>query len=204
MTETFWVEPTGEALLSLRRYSRDEDRPCGKGWSYHSAEVPVGRAPVTVDASGFLHASVDAPPSSDPRWPTSCDRCDYQFRPGDGRQLHQVRLYRCPDTAEEWPQDELPPGAMFNADWLPAWWKGSDGIGLVVILPTADRHPWHVDAESSNCTRKGDGSHKCWVRHGDPRTDRITVDKNGETCQAGAGSIAVEGYHGFLQNGVLT
>ena len=30
------------------------------------------------------------------------------------------------------------------------------------------------------------------------------VDKNGETCAAGAGSIASAGYHGFLVNGVLS
>lgn len=44
--------------------------------------------------------------------------------------------------------------------------------------------------------------HKCWVRHGTP--PRVTVDKDGLTCGAGAGSIAVPGYHGHLQNGYLT
>lgn len=204
MTETFWVEPTGDVVLSLRRYSRDEVRPCRPGKGYHDAAVPAGRAPAVTDADGYVFVNAPAPPASDPRWPMSCDYCDYRFESGDGRQMRQVRVYRCPDTGEEWAQDELPPGAMFDADWLPSAWKGPDGIALVVILPTADRHPWHLDAESSNCTRKGDRGHKCWVRHGDPRTDRITVDKNGETCQAGAGSIAVDGYHGFLHNGVLT
>lgn len=44
--------------------------------------------------------------------------------------------------------------------------------------------------------------HKCWVRHGE--APNIHVDKNGVTCGAGAGSIAVPSYHGFLHNGHLT
>lgn len=31
----------------------------------------------------------------------------------------------------------------------------------------------------------------------------ITVDKNGTTCAAGAGSISAGPYHGFLRNGQL-
>jgi hypothetical protein len=40
------------------------------------------------------------------------------------------------------------------------------------------------------------------VRHGEP--PQITVDKRGLTCHAGAGSIALGSYHGFLHNGVFT
>jgi hypothetical protein len=47
-----------------------------------------------------------------------------------------------------------------------------------------------------------DGEHRCWVRHGEP--PRITVDKNGPTCQAGAGSILAGDYHGFLRDGAFT
>lgn len=46
--------------------------------------------------------------------------------------------------------------------------------------------------------------HKCWIRHGDPRTSNVHVDKNGVTCGAGAGSIISGSYHGFLHNGFLT
>lgn len=44
--------------------------------------------------------------------------------------------------------------------------------------------------------------HKCWCRHGE--APNFTVDKNGVTCIAGAGSIQIGNYHGFLQNGFLT
>jgi hypothetical protein len=63
---------------------------------------------------------------------------------------------------------------------------------------------WHVDGRASNCTMPTDKVHKCWVRHGDPRASNLTVDKNGFTCAAGAGSIQAGDYHGFLQAGVLT
>lgn len=45
--------------------------------------------------------------------------------------------------------------------------------------------------------------HKCWVRHGTPPNEIVHVDKNGVTCGAGAGSIAIDGWHGFLHNGEL-
>lgn len=90
---------------------------------------------------------------------------------------------------------------MWNAWWMPENWRGPDGIALMVRLPNG--HDWHVDGEASNCTRKGE-PHACWVRHGDPRTATVHVDKDGDTCAAGAGSILAGDYHGFLQHGVLT
>lgn len=79
-----------------------------------------------------------------------------------------------------------------------------------------------IDAEASNCTRpqretRSDGrtyrterTHYCWVRHGDPRDplgvktgQPLHVDKNGNTCAAGAGSILQKTWHGFLHNGYL-
>lgn len=45
--------------------------------------------------------------------------------------------------------------------------------------------------------------HKCWVRHGTPPGEVVHVDKNGITCGAGAGSIAIPNWHGFLHNGEL-
>jgi hypothetical protein len=44
--------------------------------------------------------------------------------------------------------------------------------------------------------------HKCWVRHGEPPNH--TVDKRGNTCGAGAGSILSGSYHGFLRDGSFT
>jgi lambda family phage portal protein len=48
---------------------------------------------------------------------------------------------------------------------------------------------WDIDGRASNCTRPDDDTHRCWVRHGDPRTGVVHVDKDGDTCGAGSGSI---------------
>jgi hypothetical protein len=49
---------------------------------------------------------------------------------------------------------------------------------------------------------RDDTVHRCWVRHGTVG-DKLTVDKAGNTCAAGAGSIQMAAWHGFLQQGVL-
>ena len=198
-TSTFWTEPSGRTRRWLRRYvsSHDGGYTCADGW--HEAMQLLDDVDEGIGSSGDLW------PHDDERWPAQCAQgCGYTFTEDDVWQLFASRLYRRPETGDEWPLRDLPAGAMYDADWMGDWAKGSDGICLVVILPTEHRHPWMVDSEASNCTRKGDRTHKCWIRHGNPRTESVTVDKDGDTCDAGAGSIAADGYHGFLRDGVLT
>lgn len=81
-------------------------------------------------------------------------------------------------------------------------WDNCEGRHLFVIVP--EGHWWNIDGRASNCTMKDDRTHRCWVRHGDPtRPETLHVDKNGDTCSAGAGSILAGDYHGFLHNGQL-
>lgn len=75
-----------------------------------------------------------------------------------------------------------------------------DGWHLMVMCP--GHEVWNIDSRASNCTKPYDYAHQCWIRHGTPPL--ITVDKNGPTCAAGAGSIQVGKYHGFLQGGRFT
>lgn len=205
-TPTFWLEPTDEVLTGLRRYSHSGDAS-----SYHSALVHIGRE--KTDATGSISIE-DKTPHDDPRWPTRCTEhadCGYVFTDEDRWQDWQDLIWRRVDTGDEyvmhahrteaWPLPSAPPGACWDASWMPEWWRGPDGISLVVRLP--DNTDWTVDSEASNCTRKGQ-PHQCWVRHGDPRECHVTVDKQGDTCAAGAGSIASPGYHGFLIKGVLS
>lgn len=100
------------------------------------------------------------------------------------------------------------PGAMFWADIQDQRAddraEGSSifvsGPQLYVVLP--DKNPWNIDGRANNCTLPLDFEHRCWIRHGVPPS--ITVDKDGLTCAAGAGSIQVGGgWHGFLRNGEL-
>jgi hypothetical protein len=105
---------------------------------------------------------------------------------------------------------ELYGGPHTQAEGTPPEWHGlprrqksyhfTDGDHLVVVCPNG--YTWDIDSRASNCTMPYDYNHRCWVRHGDP--PKITVDKNGVTCAAGAGSILAGDYHGFLQNGILT
>lgn len=101
---------------------------------------------------------------------------------------------------KEWPH-QFGVGAMWLATFYPKnfEWENEREPHLIVMTPGG---PWDIDSRASNCTMKGDKKHRCWIRHGE--APLITVDKNGLTCGAGAGSIQCGNYHGFLRNGELT
>ena len=106
-------------------------------------------------------------------------------------------LYRMPDGSLTTLAD-APAGAMTRETWAPG--RSQDGgAPLIVKLPDGDL--WYVDDRASNCGRPDDNTHHCWIRHG--VLPDITVDKNGDTCSAGAGSIMSTAYHGFLRGGYL-
>lgn len=156
------------------------------------------------------------------------DSCEEHHETDErGRKLHDPRPYtstvediRRLDTGETVVTDAYTitqcqlPGAMFWTQWQDGaadrHESGShlfvSGPQLQVILPNGT--PWNIDSRASNCTLKDDFEHRCWVRHGEPPL--LTVDKNGPTCSAGAGSIMSSGwnggpdYHGFLTNGEFT
>jgi hypothetical protein len=96
-------------------------------------------------------------------------------------------------------------GAMWFAVWQPLnWdWDNKAEPHLIVRCPNGPEQTrdWDIDSRASNCALPGDKVHRCWIRHGVPPT--ITVDKAGLTCIAGAGSIALPNWHGFLRNGEL-
>lgn len=108
-------------------------------------------------------------------------------------------IYRNLETGDE--TSDLPIGALFAAEHGP---HGPDGKSIVCIIPHGERGKtwWHIDSRANNCTLADDKEHRCWVRHGTVGGE-IHVDKNGNTCAAGAGSIGVPGFHGFLHHGVL-
>lgn len=119
--------------------------------------------------------------------------------------------WRRVDTGEEFASiGQAPVGAMWFAPWYDEIFKPQLEHVLIVKTPGGD---WIVDSEANNCTmpnRGADGvarlarkqeDHHCWIIQGE--VPDITVDKNGVTCGAGAGSIGQENYHGFLQGGYL-
>lgn len=79
-------------------------------------------------------------------------------------------------------------GAVWDAHWYEDCRKGPDGKSLVVMTPQG---VWYIDESSFTCTRPHDDEHRCWVRHGSVEEGNLQVDKQGDTCESGAGSIRI-------------
>lgn len=211
----FFLTPTDRQRLSLRQYADGSAAgPCPNmpgEHSYHDAmavgvlgEIPIERN----EHGGTVYPKRHEVGRDDPRWPGRCS-CGYVFRSEDRWQLFNESLYTRSDNGETTTLHDAPAGALWYADWMPSYrtWAGPDGHILVCKTPGGD---WIIDSRASNCTLPNDNEHRCWVRHGDPtdplglRTGQpLHVDKNGRTCNAGAGSIGMGDYHGFLHNGCL-
>ena len=164
----------------------------------------------------------DASDYDEARWPYVCDFCgsrapevpaaqSFSDRQHDGcvleYQLSRKTVYATYDGS--W--FGLPEvGDVFYEDWFKCGeeregrcihgWTNCMSHHLMVIVPTM--HWWDLSGRASNCTKKNDTTHRCWIAHGDPATGELVhVDKNGLTGQAGAGSLAISGWHGFLHHG---
>lgn len=112
-------------------------------------------------------------------------------------------------TGEERRARELPIGALYALDRSdcrgPNDWPRAGADGLAIACRTAD-HTWYIEGRASNCTKPDEPHHRCWVRQGTVG-GLLTVDKNGPTCAAGAGSFFMgreREWHGFLDKGKLT
>lgn len=200
----------------LRSYASSDDyktRPCPTH-GYHDAMTELSRSHVTYDDE--LGGRDESHPIES--YPTLCD-CGYVFGKDTRRHILRRRLL-ITAQGEEVPWENLQPGDLFylNIDrgdehYCHGRWTNCDGNHLHCVLPGG--HHWDIDSRASNCTMKEDTVHRCWVRHGDPsrmlpvgpngimRNGVIHVDKNGLTCRAGAGSIVVPAFHGFLHHGML-
>jgi hypothetical protein len=194
----FLIEPAGKTHLHPRRFTFSTNKPCpsGQGFGHNAVttepfltineRVPVRTAdPDSNDCYWDSHHDL-APAQNDPRWPGQCVNrgCPYQFAPEDEWQVSPRHLYaRVGDPSTTFKEDEIPPGAMFDALWLP--WTGPDGKSWSVILPPGGmNNVWHIDGQAAS------GGH--WARTGE--APNITASP----------SIKSPRYHGFLQNGVLT
>jgi hypothetical protein len=196
----FWMDALPEVRYWLRAYETMKDAPCPLGSSYHNAMTHLKDGPIEYyEAHGHkLYNKVDEPEMPQrSAFPALC-KCGHVFGPSAVRHVFHRQLFKRADTGEKLTTDDAPVGAMWNAWWEAEHRSGADGMSLTVKTPGGD---WCIDARCSNCTKPNDRVHKCWIRHGAPPD--ITVDKNGVTCAAGAGSIVMPGYHGFLRNGYL-
>src|SRR5258708_962693 len=82
----------------------------------------------------------------DPRWPAKCDKCEFQFAPGEIHQFFYDLLYRRVDTGAVLTLRGAPPGAMWDAWWLHglhgATHDASDGRNLMVKCPNG--RDWNI------------------------------------------------------------
>ena len=181
-----FLEETNLSRVWLRRYVGNSVCTCKM--TYHNAMNMVADMDRTQDFGDY---------TDDPRWPSVCS-CGYKFVDQDTKQVFARALFS--HEGKLFTIEDAPVGSMWYSSWhsdTPEW-CGTDGKSLTIKTPGGI---WHIDSRASNCTMKDDKIHKCWVRHGTPPD--ITVDKNGLTCAAGAGSIRCGDYHGFLRNGFL-
>lgn len=133
---------------------------------------------------------------------------------GHGRR--QSTIFKCIETGEDRISRELPIGALFALDregvvdlncWPPA--APHDGLSIACVVAghaAGTTRKWYIENRASNCTLPDDVKHRCWVRHG-TIGEKLTVDKAGLTCAAGAGSFFMgpnNEWHGFLRDGKLT
>ena len=182
----------------LRVYWGDDCPSCGGRGStgYHNAEIFLAETDEIADWELGGEPS-DYP---DERWPKKCDHCDATPPADAKRQVFRKRRYNTDSGLPE-------KGDLYFIDHYGRREGGGcvfhdncDGRHLFAILPNG--HEWDIDGRASNCTMPKDRVHRCWVRTGEP--PNITVGKGGNTCKAGAGSIAAGDYHGFLRNGSFT
>lgn len=196
----YLVQPTTTTRIHLHRYS--SSGACPGPMSFHDAMVPWVDAVATPNMRGSYsyERPGDAPFG---QWPTTCS-CGYVFTDNDPKQYFTRLLYSRADMPLllPIPWEAYGPGAMRNCPWMATIkdWTGADGLAIMVKCPPNGRE-WHIDARASNCSLPDDNVHKCWVRHGEP--PNLTVNKDGVTCTAGAGSIQMPDWHGFLEKGYL-
>jgi hypothetical protein len=189
----FLIECNGMEFRSLRTYGGD-GCPKNSG-GYHNAHIELPAGPVSDWHLGSKTGYKDS-------FPTKCD-CGHVFSNTEKHeQLFSLDQYTCKDKPGQiFSIRNAPVGAIWRNTWyedIPSY-CGTDGKSYTVETPDG---PWHIDGTAKNCGLPNDTKHKCWCRHGE--APDFTVDKVGFTCNAGAGSIQMRSYHGFLQNGFLT
>ena len=226
MTQCIFLQPNGHAAIFLRRYASGSKCEAS-GMGYHNALARIGTEAADDDRS----ISDDDHPRDDARWPMRCAcGYAFQASDAWQRMVHLLYARSDggePVTLREAPVGAMWFAPWMSN--IPEY-TGPDGRTLTVRLPgghdwIVDSRANNCDSPCAHCGKpyhahagglcraleagevydrerhyyRDARPHKCWVRHGEP--PNVHVDKNGVTCNAGAGSIAYPGFHGFLHNG---
>lgn len=178
----FIIRPSGLVRRSLRRYA---DGPCpASRVGYHDAEAVTDPGAPEALAERTTRTDLGSLDRADPRWPAAC-ACGRAFLPEDRWQDRVQTLYGgSPDGRLYALLDrDLPPGAMWDADWMPEDYRGPEGKAWCVRLPGGD--DWLAFGASDDGAK--------WQVTG--QAPALTVHP----------SIGVPNvYHGLLQGGVLS
>lgn len=197
----FWMEAIGTSEHYSGMYARSDGLLSQNGDPKRIICGLTAKPHRTTKLIGIFASEerIPAIPMDKIEYPKQCV-CGFKYTEGNAQDFLVAKpIYRRTDTEELVTIDHAPVGAMWDAAWRGASMKGPDGISLMVRTPGGD---WCVDGQASNCTRPNDTTHKCWIREGVP--PKVTAGKAGNTCEAGAGSIGIGSYHGFLRDGYLT
>jgi len=177
----FFLTPLAEATQSLRRFTFGSSEMCpAKDTWGHDATAAIGT--IAFPLNDLNGSGGDDFPHDDPRWPKTCSKCGYIFKPDDRWQNNINRLFHTDVSPICYTLDGAPPGAMYYADWYP--WKGPDGRCLVVKTPAGE---WIVDRPPSS-------GRSAWTRTGTPPN----VTANPSILFPGP-----KGFHGWLRDGML-
>jgi len=210
-----------------------EYNKCTGKYGHHDAQTEVGEAVEDKDKDGYINSIPLEKYAHDTRWPVVCGcgyvftpKDEFQvFQDSIYRRTdtgEEMALRDAPAGAiwhMWWFAGNEGNGysGCVNNQYLSCRLPGGhdwciDGVALNCDSPCKNcGKPYHMhqrDAgpnggpNAANCTAYVDARpHHCWVREGVPPL--LTVGKTGITCGAGAGSILVPGWHGFLRNGFL-
>lgn len=180
----FIVEETPFVRVGLRRYCSSDKAKCPKPHGYHDAMVTIEAQAPRRDSGPYLSAPRAEEYKDDPRWPKAC-ACGYAFVDEDERQVFVDLLYRgAPDEKLYALRDPLfPPGAAWDATWLPESFRYSDGRAWVIRMP--GQSEWIVQGPSR------DGG-KWQVTGAMPKI----------TAHPSINLVGV--YHGFIRDGIIT
>lgn len=195
----FFVRKTGKVDLFRRRFVYStKGKPCPSGGYHNAMQFMERRDAEWMEHDGRKYLNDIEADKNTGDWNFKCS-CGYQFSDEDEYQIFQQQVY-ADENGKEYHLRDIPVGGMYYLDHLEGEKKycGPDGKSLCVMTPDGE---WLIDSRAKNCTMPNDKEHKCWVRHGIP--PNITVDKNGRTCGAGAGSFMRKTWHGFLRGGYL-
>lgn len=226
--KTFWLEPTGRHKVWLNRANWDTKCSAHDGLSC-TAKALIG----DVAESPKNWQDLIGVDKTDPRWPTKCacgyefkpeddyfvNSKEYYKRGDTGEEL----LLEDAPVGATWHARGYVGNEFSGPDGLAVHCKTPGGVWNIdsrannCTSPCKHCNVSYSHHDPKTCTNPGDGKsqytvgayedgvpdHKCWIRHGAPSEAMLTVDKQGVTCQAGAGSILCGKYHGFLRCGYL-